>query len=186
LRIGSVAQKILVLLGTGLALGLSRRPDQYFRVIKSAAKEWDAIGQRSLHDAIRNLYQSKLVDWKENKDGTISMILTESGAQRTLCYNLKTLHIKSPERWDEQWRIVISDIPEHKKKARNAFAATLKRVGFHPMQKSVFIHPYPCDDEMDFIIEAFGLRRFVRLITAQDVDIDVELRHKFNLPSAES
>lgn len=181
-RIGSVAKRALILLGSGLALGLTRRPDQYFRILKSAAAEWQAIDARGLHDAIRDIYRSKLIRWTENDDGTVTAVLTKNGAQCALRYNLETIRIRTPEHWDELWRIVISDIPEHKKNARNAFAATLKRSGFHPLQKSVFVYPYPCDDELDFIIEAFELRPFVRRIVAQEIDNDIELRDKFKLP----
>lgn len=177
-----MARKVLVLLGSGLALGLTGRPDRYFSILKSAAAEWRAIDTRGLHDAIRDIYRSKLVRWTENDDGTVTAVLTKNGVSYALRYNLETLRVPKQERWDGLWRIVISDIPEHKKKARNAFAATLKRVGFYPMQKSVFIFPYPCDNELDFIIETFELRPFVRLIVAQDVDNDIELRDKFKLP----
>lgn len=182
IRIGVVAKKILVLLGSGLALGLSRRPDQYFRIVASATAEWEAIDARALHDAIRDIYRSKLVRWTENDDGTVTAVLTKNGAQYTSRYNLETLKIKLPERWDEQWRIVIFDIPEHKRKARNALAATLKRLGLIPLQKSVFVFPYDCENEIDFVAETFELRPYIRFITANAIDNDIELRHKFKLP----
>ncbi len=180
-KIGSVGQKILILLGAGLALGLSGRPDYYFRILKSANREWGKINQRSLREAVRKLYQSKLIDYRENDDGTVSLILNDEGKQRVLRYDLDNIEIKKPAKWDKLWRMVIFDVPEHLKKGRNALAAKLKQLGFYPMQKSVFIYPHECKNEVDFIIEIFGLKPYVRFVLVKETDIDLDLKRKFNL-----
>ena len=181
IQIGPVSRKILILLGAGLALGLTSRPDAYFKILKGAAKEWNLINERSLHEAIKKLYQSKMIDYKENKNGAVTMVLSEEGKRRILTYNLDNIEIKKPVRWDELWRVIIFDIPENLKKGRNALAAKLKQLGFYPMQKSVFIHPYECKDEIDFIVENFNLRPYVRYIVAKKTDIDLDLEHKFGI-----
>ena len=56
---------------------------------------------------------------------------------------------------DGEWRIVIFDIPEKFKKAREALRMKLKELGFLELQKSVFIFPYECEDEINFIVEVF-------------------------------
>lgn len=181
LQLGPISKKVLILLGTGIALGLSSRPDQYFRILKSAADEWRGIDKRNLRDSIRRLYQSKLIGYKECENGDVALTITNSGKQKVLRYNIDTLRLKKAKEWDKQWRIVISDIPEHKKGERNAFAATLKRLGFHPLQKSVYIYPHDCKDEVDFITEIYNLRPYVRFIIAQEIDTALELKQKFKL-----
>jgi DNA-binding transcriptional regulator PaaX len=181
LQLGPTAQKILLLLQGGLALSLTQRPDVYFRIIKGITKEWQAINQRTLHESIKRLYWSELIDYKENNDGTVTLILSDKGKKRVLKYNLDTIKIKKPMRWDGLWRIVIFDIPEHLKQGRDALAGKLKQLGFYPLQKSVFIYPYECKNEVDFIIEIFNLRPYVRFILAKETDIDLDLRHKFKL-----
>ena len=180
-KIGPVGRKILILLGAGLALGLTHRPDCYFRIIKSASREWQKNNQRSLREAVRKLYQSKLIDYRENDDGTVSLILNDEGKQRVLRYDLDNIEIKKPVKWDKLWRMVIFDIPEHLKKGRNALAVKLKQLGFYPMQKSVFIYPYECKNEIDFVIEIFNLKPYVRFIVAKETDVDLDLKRKFNL-----
>lgn len=54
-------------------------------------------------------------------------------------------------------------------------------VGFYPMQKSVFITPYPCRDEVDFLIEIFDVRPFVRFVVAREIDIGIQLKDMFDL-----
>src|SRR3989344_1645064 len=91
---GPVTQKVLLLLAAGLSLSLTRRPDRYFRVIKDAVKEWRKINERSLRDAIRRLYQSKLVNFREKADGTVAMVLLQKGERKSLEYNIDAVHIK--------------------------------------------------------------------------------------------
>ncbi len=162
-------------------LSLTRRPDVYFSVVKKIAKEWRKINERSLREAIKNLYKSKMVDYKENNDGTINLILSEEGRNRILKYNLDKIEIKKPSQWDKLWRLVIFDIPEDKNLGRKALGAKLKELGFYPMQKSVFIHPYECKDEIDFITEIFELAPYVRFLRVKDVDIELDLKNKFHL-----
>ena len=91
------------------------------------------------------------------------------------------MNIKRPEVWDKKWRIVIFDIPEKHKRAREAMRGHLKRLGFYKLQKSVFLLPFQCKNEMDFIIEYYNIRPYVRLILADNVDNEFHLRKIFKI-----
>ena len=180
-RMGPMSKKVLLLLIGGASLSLTRRPDAYFRIAKRIAKEWRKINERNLRISIKNLYKSKMVDYKENIDGTVRVVLTEMGRSKILKYDLDKIEIKKPARWDKLWRLVVFDIPEDKNLGRKALAAKLKELGFYPMQKSVFIHPYECKDEIDFITEMFELTPYVRFLRVKDVDIELDLKERFHL-----
>jgi len=164
-----------------LLLSLSRRPDQYFRILKGITREWKHINKRVLHIAIKKLYKSKLINCVEGKNGLITLILDDEGKKKILKYDLENMKIKKPKKWDGLWRIVIFDVHERFKKGRDALAVGLKRLNFYPIQKSVFIYPYECKNEVDFITEIFQLRPYVRFILAKSIDIDLELKEKFDL-----
>jgi hypothetical protein len=178
-RFGPTMQKIIVILGAGFSLTLTHRPDQSFRVLNLAAKEWSKINRRALYEAIRKLYQSKMVGYKEKSDGTVAIMLNNNGEKKVLEYNLDKLKIKKPKNWDGFWRIIVFDIPEHKKKARDALSAKLKSLGLIP--KSVFVYPHHCYDEIQFITEIFEIAPYVRFILAKEIDTALELKHKFGL-----
>lgn len=180
-KMGPVMQKALLLIEGGLILGLTRRPDQYFKIVKKISKEWRNINERTLRKAIRKLYQSQLIDYKENRDGMVSLVLTGGGKKKYLQYNPDAIKIPKPLKWDHLWRLVIFDIPEEKKKERDALVAKLKGLGFYPIQKSVFIHPYECKNEVDFIIELFDLRPYVRFFIVKETDIELDLKDRFGL-----
>lgn len=179
-RKGKVQKKILILLLAGLSLGMSRSPRHHFRVIKQARKEWQEIDKKSLETAIETLYKSKLIDQKDNKDGTTTFILSSAGQKVALTYNLEKIVI-SKHLWDKKWRIVIFDIPEKLKKVRDALRYHLKRLGFIELQHSVFVLPFKCRDEIEYLVEFYNIRRFVRYIEAYHIDNELDLKHKFRL-----
>jgi len=72
-------------------------------------------------------------------------------------------------------------LPEDKKKARNAMNYKLKNLGFYPIQKSVFVFPYECRDEIDFVGNFYNIRKNIRYIEVKDIDDDGKLRKKFCL-----
>lgn len=178
-RMGPVMQKVIMLLYGGFSLGLSGKPDRYFRIIKNISKEWEAINRRALRNAIRKLYRSRLVYIQDNNDGTVSMILTEQGHKKALTYDIDSISIKPMKKWDARWRMVVFDVPEKFKKARNSLSLTLKKMGLHRLQKSVFVHPFECKDEVDFVVEFWNVRPFVRYVITHSIDNDFHLRDIF-------
>lgn len=180
-RRSALQKKVILLLSAGLALGLTRNPNQYFRVIRETVKEWDDINKRSLDQAIYSLYKSKLVSTKDNHDGTLTLVLSKDGERLALTYNIENMEIKTPAHWDGRWRIVMFDVPEKFKRVRDALRMHLKSMGFYEFQKSVFVHPYPCAKEIDFIIELYLARKYIRFIVATDIDNALELKRHFHL-----
>jgi DNA-binding transcriptional regulator PaaX len=181
MRLGNTTQKVLLLLMGGLALGLSGSPLRYKRVLRNISYEWRQIERRGLYRAIRRLYESKLIRREENEDGSISMVLTQAGREVALRYKLDEMQIAAPKQWDKRWRIIIFDIPEKQKQLRDALRLRLRQLGFIQLQKSVSVHPYECRNEIDFIIEFYNARRYVRYIEANHIDNELHLKRKFRL-----
>jgi CRISPR-associated endonuclease Cas2 len=174
-------QKILLLLVAGVALGFSRSPKNYFKILDAVAKDWKEIEKRKLLRIVKEFYENRLIDYKEREDGSIYVVLTKDGQKKALEYQFDELKIKKPEKWDKKWRIVIFDIPEKKKKAREALRDKLKNLGFKELQKSVFVHPYECEDEIDFITEVFEIRSYVRFLRVEAFTNDEQFKLKFKL-----
>jgi len=95
---------------------------------------------------------------------------------------IDSLEIKKPKKWDGKWRIVVFDIIEMKKIHREAFRGKLKELGFRPLQKSVWIHPFNCKDEINLLRKFFGLTEAdLRLIIAERLGDDKKFREFFKL-----
>ena len=57
----------------------------------------------------------------------------------------------------------------------------LKDLGFSELQKSVLVLPYECEDEINFIVEVFLIRPFVRFMRVKSFTNDEQLKIKFSL-----
>lgn len=175
-----VKQKIMLLLLAGLALGFTHNPYRQWKIVKGVSKEWNRINEKKLRDEIRQLYQSKLIGKKENSDGSCTLSLTEKGKLKALTYHFEKMKIERKD-WDGKWRFVSFDIPEKIKRAREALREKLRTLGFCELQKSVFVFPYDCKNEIDFVIEFFNLRRHVRFGILEYLDNELDLKKTFRL-----
>lgn len=97
-------------------------------------------------------------------------ILTQKGREKAMRYAIEQMRIASQKTWDKKWRLVMFDVPEKKVQARRAINLALKKLGCVQYQKSVFITPFPCGKEIDFVGECFGIREHIRIIIATDVE----------------
>ena len=174
-------QRILLLLATGLALGFCRSPGGQFKILKTCARDWREINKSHLWERIREFYEDRLVDFKDNDDGTTTIVISEYGKKRILQYELESMKIKKPKVWNGGWHIVIYDIPEKNKLAREAFRKKVKELGMLEFQKSVFVSPYECENEIDFVAEFFEVGRYARYIRVKYVTNEAELKKKFGL-----
>jgi DNA-binding transcriptional regulator PaaX len=163
-------------------MGLSRSPRGYFHIVRGIEKDLARVDKEALHRAIKNLYKSKLIGEKTNKDGTITLVITQKGKEKALKYNIDKIKIPKMEKWDKKWRVVLFDIPENKKKARDALRWSLKKARFYEFQKSVFVHPYSCKNELDYLIEYFNIRPYVRMMLVEKIDNELHLKSHFSLP----
>jgi len=85
-------------------------------------------------------------------------------------------------KWDRKWRIVIFDIPQELHKNRNCFRQKLKTMGFYMLQKSIFVFPYPCEEEIAQICHRLKISDHIDIIKADYVGFhQQEIKNFFNL-----
>ena len=178
---GPTKRKVVLLLSAGLALGMTKSFRMQKRILKTVHKEWKEIDSHYLRTIINEFKYHRLVDYRELKDGTVTIVLTKKGEEYALRYKLDEITIFTPSRWDGRWRVVMFDIPEKYRLARDSLRDKLKEIGFCEVQKSVFVHPYPCRDEIDFIVEVFGIRKYVRFGELLTLTLEEELLQQYSL-----
>ena len=174
-----IKKKILLLLLGNVSLGLAYSPRKQIKVLKQVAKEWQKINRQALVRNLRELYDYGCIDWREKPDGVCEVIITRKGKSITKALDVDNLKIDKPKQWDKKWRIVFFDIPEKKKRARNALREKLRDLGFCEMQKSIFAFPYECQDEINFIINLFGIKSYVQYAEMIKTTNELELRSFF-------
>lgn len=175
-----LSRKVLLIFLSGIAFGYARTPSRQWKILEDAQRGWRWINNEALKKEIRKLYRSKFVEKKENADGSITITLTDKGKLKALTYHFEKMKIAKQE-WDGKWRIVIFDIPEKLRRGRDALRDKLKEIGFQELQKSAFVFPCECRNEVEFIIEFFDLRKYVRFGILESIDNELHLKKNFGL-----
>ncbi len=180
MRYGKLTTKIVSLLAGGLVFGFARGRRQRNEILKECDKIWLSIDRNQLFQALNILRLGKFLEIKNKPDGTRHINLTLKGKNRADKFSLNELAVKKPKRWDKKWRIVIFDIPEDRKSLRDELRRRLKLLGFAEFQKSVFAFPYPCEDEINILVNFFGLHAHVRYLESI-LSYDSDLRNVFGI-----
>jgi len=175
-----IRENILLLLMGGLAFGYSYTPVMRDKVFRAVSKEWKRINKKELKEGIDYLYRLKYIDKKGVGYDIGELALTQKGRLKSLESLLNNLKNKK-DKWDGKWRMVCFDIPEKYKQGRDALRNKLKGIGFRELQKSVFVAPYDCKDEIALLVELFNLDKYVRFGVLEYVDNEGYLRSLYKI-----
>lgn len=126
--------------------------------------------------AVKRLKNQKLVEQLGS-----SFTLTPRGKRWILKYTLEDLEVVKPKEWDNKWRMVIYDVARHKAALRNIFRFTIRRLGFYNVQESVWIYPYPCEKEINFLRDYCGMGSDVIYVIAHKIENDAVYKAHYGL-----
>ncbi len=177
---GELAKEILKGLALGGFIATCFVLPNFAQVAKLfGAKDWK--DKERLRQSLKYLNKQRFVKISFDKKGNQVVKITEKGNKKVLKYQVNDLKITIPKKWDKMWRLVIFDIPEKHKRARDAITLKLQDMGFYALQKSVFISPYECKNEVDFIFSVFKIRDYVHYFVVKKLEHEDLLRGEFGL-----
>jgi len=188
-RYGEITKDALLILATaGLLAIASTSPFFFINIARGLIKykKYKSGGNKDVDEAklaksLGGLNKNKIIIIKKEKD-KFTVRLTEKGKRVVKEILFDGMKIEKQKIWDKKWRIIIFDIPEIKKRhMRDAMRQKLQTIGFFQLQKSVWIHPYPCEKEIQLLCEVFGINPFVNIIIAEKVYNDDILLERFKL-----
>lgn len=179
---------VLTLLGVGTVLGLSLISPTALALAKPfidakrerEREEWKKYNPFFLRRTIHRLHKQKLVTITE-QGGESVVELTQNGKRRILRYALEELTIEKPVIWDGKWRLVIYDVSEKKRVLRDVFRQAVRSLGFYQLQESVWLCPYPCEEQITFLREYFGVGNEVLYIIATHLEDDTPYKTYFGI-----
>lgn len=128
---------------------------------------------------IRYMRTQNLISVVSLPKGKMRLRLGSGGRARAQKITLAELSIPRPRKWDRKWRVVFFDVPETKRLGRNKLVAKLKDLGFYQLQKSIWVHPFPCLIEIEFIKQAYSLGSYVSLAEIDKIDRHAQLVRHF-------
>lgn len=87
--------------------------------------------------------------------------LTKKAKKRLLKADINNLKIQTNTVWDNKWRLIFYDIPEKYKSGRDALSHKLRSLGCYQLQRSIWVHPYPCKKIVETIAAAYDIDKYV-------------------------
>jgi len=150
----------------------------------SGNRQSKRFSKKQIQNTFGLLKQRKLVEIIQEKNGKTTAKLTNKGQSRIKEFCFEELRISRTKHWDKKWRVLIYDIPTNPKiynKAREALREKIKEIGFVQLQKSVWICPYECEDEILFLAENYHVTKYIEILTVEQMLHEERLKRKFKL-----
>lgn len=175
-----ISKKILLALATGALITTAMVAPGAVLIAKPFL-DWQNYDRRRMRGEFKRMARQRVIEIKKDKDGEMVVKITKKGEERLLKYKFQDLRISIPKKWDGTWRIIIFDIPNEKNRARDILRKKILDLGFYKIQKSVFVCPYECENEIEFLKAILNIQQYVLIIKAKELDNEMILRQHFHL-----
>lgn len=157
-------------------------PERFLRKKLGLSESEPHSVSRRMRQALARLERRGLIKKHVDHEGRWSAQLTSAGeAFADALYAADAVRIRAPKRWDGKWRVVIFDVREKYKGARERLRRLLRKSGFYRLQDSVWVHSYECEELVAFIRKELRLAGSVVYLIAEGVENDALLRAYFRL-----
>ena len=167
---------LLSIVGVGITVNALFDQTRIWRKATWEFRKWREKDSRRFSKALYKLKTQRLISHYIDSKGGEILELTEEGKKRVAQYIFEEAsEIKRDEKWDGKWRMVIFDVPETMKSLRDVLRWKLKRLHFYPLQKSVFVYPFDCKEEILLIEEYYGLKDMAQFVLAERIESERKL-----------
>lgn len=122
------------------------------------------IGKRNFTQLVYHLKKSGFIrapDW----DPKAGIIVTQKGMEKIFRTKLKLQGKK--KRTDKKWEMVVFDVSEKKRKARDEFRSHLKALGYEKFQQSIWISPFDVLKETQELISGYDFENEAKIFIVE-------------------
>src|SRR3989344_1792453 len=115
----------------------------------------------------RKLYALKRRGFIKYSNG-VEAVITEKGYKYINFAKLEELKIENKKR-DGRWRVIIFDIPEEKRAARDLLRSKLNEWECYQLQKSVYVTCYACEKDIEELVRLLAISKYVCVVVAESL-----------------
>ena len=171
--IGENEKEIIKCVGLGLVAGASIALPNLPMAIQPILK---MRGNKGFQRLLHKLKNKNIIHLGGEK-----IMLTSRGKKLLNEIYISEISIPKPVKWDGNWHLVAYDIPEIYKKSRGILREILVRNDFYQIQKSLWVHPYECTEEIAVICKNINVLPYVVTMTTAKLPNEEEMIAHFNL-----
>ncbi len=136
--------------------------------------------KQSVYNTFARLHRQGYLK-REKRAGKVFYKLPEVVRKELQVFDRLSLRHRSSASWDRRWRLVSFDIPETQRKYRDTLRWKLKRLGLKQFQQSIWVTPYPLEDNFQQIIVEGGLQNCVLIIDTDRIPNASKWKRHFRL-----
>lgn len=122
------------------------------------------LNKSALSQALKILRENGFIEFLGDEE--LIARLTDEGRAEAVWAKIRVTN----EPWDGKWRLVMFDIPEKRRIARDLLRSKLKQWGFTHLQKSVWVCKKNCTKPLRNFIKQIGIKDWVMVIETTDID----------------
>ncbi len=143
----------------------------------------DSRGQKEVSRTFYYLKRHGYIKFRQVA-GDVEVSLTDAGKDRLRQMDFQHLCVRPKKRWDGKWWQIAADIPTLSHRAgADLLRKKLKRMGFFPLQRSLWFFPFDPRAEIEFICRHYGIEQFVTVMEINRMDEEDESKLKIYFKS---
>lgn len=187
LKPGELTKAILEVITVGLLQSYSiTRPalplmiDRIIELLKEA-KRLD-IEKNKVKRTLQQMEKKEIL-WLEKDKDIVYVHIKNKNHPLILKYSIKALFDfrKKEKKWNGKWFLVFFDVPEIQRNKRDFLRKFLLKLGFYRYQKSVYLFPYECEQEINLIKKMVEGAKYMKYIIAEKIEDEHIAKIYFNL-----
>ncbi|PIS46655.1 MAG: CRISPR-associated endonuclease Cas2 [Elusimicrobia bacterium CG08_land_8_20_14_0_20_51_18] len=152
--------KILLILETFYGVKYGYNIGRKFYLLENFPERWRRIGGKYAAKKLSYLKQKGYLSAEKEKTGKRYKLTPRGLIKLIRLRTLKNHKIGTPLKPDKKYKILFFDIPENRKKERDRFRKFLKELGFHELQRSIFLSNLESPRELDAVLDFLGIREY--------------------------
>lgn len=171
-RLGDNEREIIKLIGLGTIIVSSL----VFPNLPIVLKPFIKARPNGIWELIKKLNKKKVINL-----GGEEVRLTTRGQRLLQEIKLGEIEIPQSKEWDGVWHLVSYDIPNSLNKKRDFFRSILKRWQFYQIQKSLWVYPFECKQEIAVVAEYLKIEPYIVVMATDLLANEEEVERFFNL-----
>ena len=135
---------------------------------------------------LKELAERRLITIRDVSGDKVEVTLTGAGKKLVKLYELDDMQLPKPAKWDKKWRVITYDIPSKQRRAGLALSKKFHQLGMFRLQKSIWVYPYDCKDDIDAICAIFSVNsdNHVLYLISERIPREADVRKYFDLALA--
>ncbi len=140
------------------------------------------VEEKKVKRVLDNLEKKEILNIEE-KDNTLFVHILDKDNPTIIKYSIQALldYKKKKKQWNGKWFLVFFDVPELQRNKRNYLRKFLVKLGFYRYQKSVYLFPYECEEEVKLIKRIVEGANYMKYIIAEKIEDEEEAKQFFSL-----